>query len=215
MFYPMKPNPLRRGFKKDAEAWSIDIRQKLGLDLSSHCPARQVAHLLGVIVSPAQCLEDLVETVLSDEFPDKRLVAERMDWLLGPNGEFSAIVVVVKNHKMVLYNATHSPARQESDIMHELSHVICEHPGDCLQLNADIALRQYDDKYEAEAKWLGATLQIPDQGLLDLVRAGHSNQSIAEIYRASLKMVTFRRQTLAIDVRLNRSRNSAFRKSFK
>lgn len=213
MFYLMKPNPLRRGFKKEAEAQSIAIRQKLGISPDVACPARRVAHLYGVSVSPAQCLEALVETILSDEFPDKRLVADRMAWLLRSGSEFSAIVAVVKDHKMVLYNADHTLARQESDIMHELSHIICEHPGDCLQLNADIALRQYDDKYEAEAKWLGATLQIPDQGLFRLVRAGLSNQAIAEIYGASLEMVAFRRKTLGIDIRLNRLKNFSRQRS--
>lgn len=213
MFYQMKPSPFRRGFKKDAEAQSIAIRQKLGITPYKFCPARQVAHLYGVSISPAQCLEGLVETILSDEFPDKNLVAEQMAWLLGPNGNFSAIVAVIKEHKMVLYNAAHSPARQESDIMHELAHIICQHPGDCLQLNADIGLRRFDVTHEEEAKWLGATLQIPDQGLFTHVKAGLSNQAIAEIYGASLEMVTFRRQTLGIDIRLNRLKNSSRRKS--
>ncbi len=206
MYYRMKPSPLRRGFKKEAEAQSIAIRQKLGISPNAACPARRVAHLLGVSVSPAQCLEGLVETILSDEFPDSQLVAERMAWLLRPNGEFSAIVAVIKEHKMVLYNGAHSPARQESDIMHELAHIICEHPGDCLQLNADIGLRHFDVSHEEEAKWLGATLQIPDQGLFALVKAGLSNQAIAEIYGSSLEMVVFRRRTLGIDVRISRTR---------
>ena len=112
---------------------------------------------------------------------------------------------------MVLYNANHSPARQESDIMHELAHIICEHPGDCLQLNADIALRQYNTQHEEEAKWLGATLQIPEQGLFKLVQAGLSNQAIAKIYGASLEMVTFRRNKLGIDIRVSRYNSSSRR----
>ena len=147
-----------------------------------------------------------METILSDEFPDQRLVAERIAWLLRPDSEFSAIVAVIGAHKMVLYNAAHSAARQESDIMHELAHIICEHPGDCLQLNADIGLRRFDECHEEEAKWLGATLQIPDQGLFTLVKAGLSNEAIAQIYGASLEMVRFRRGTLGIDVRLSRIR---------
>lgn len=202
----MKPSPLRRGFKKEAETKSLAIRQQLGIDPKAACPARQVAYLYGVSVSPAQCLKGLVETILSDEFPDQQLVAERMAWLLGPEGKFSAIVAVINEHKMVLYNAAHSPARQESDIMHELAHIICQHPGDCLQLNADIGLRRFNVEHEEEAKWLGATLQIPDQGLFSLVKAGLSNQTIADKYGASLDMVVFRRRTLGIDVRLSRSK---------
>lgn len=204
MFYRMKLSPFRKYFKKEAEAWSIDIRQKLGLDAHVACPARCVAELHGVTVSPAQCLNGLVETVLSDVFLDQQSVTQKISWLLSADGKFSAMVAIIREYKMVLYNADHSPARQESDIMHELAHIICEHPGDCLQLNADIALRQYNTQHEEEAKWLGATLQIPEQGLFKLVQAGLSNQAIAEIYGASLEMVTFRRNKLGIDLRLSR-----------
>ena len=202
----MKPSPLRRGFKKDSERQSIEIRQKLGLSSRDACPARRVAELYGVSVSPAQCLTNLLETELRDEFPDLLTVKGQMTWLLSPDCDFlfSAVVVIVRGYKMILYNADHSPARQESSIMHELSHVICEHPGDCLQVNADIALRQYNPQYEEEAKWLGATLQIPDEGLFPMARAGHSQQAIAEHFGASLEMVTYRWQTLGIDIRLAR-----------
>lgn len=208
----MKPIPLRRGFKTEAEAQSVAIREKLGISPTAACPARQVAHLYGVSVSPAQCLLELVETILSDEFPDTQLVREQMCWLLRPNGEFSAIVAIVRGHKMVLYNNAHSLARQESDIMHELAHVICQHPGDCLQLNADIGLRRFDHNHEEEAKWLGAILQIPSEGLFSLVKAGYSNESIAEIYGASLEMVRFRRRLSGADVRLQRSKNLSRRR---
>lgn len=201
----MKPSLLRRGFKKEAETKSLTIRNELGITPLVACPARQVARLFGVSVSPAQCLEELVETILSDEFPDQQLVAERMAWLLRSGSEFSAIVAIIREHKMILYNAAHSAARQESNIMHELAHIICEHPGDCLQLNADIGLRGFNACHEEEAKWLGATLQIPDQGFFPLVKAGLSNDDIANIYGASLEMVRFRRSTLGIDVRIHRS----------
>lgn len=108
---------------------------------------------------------------------------------------------------MILYNADHSPARQESSIMHELGHVICQHPGDCLQVNADIALRLYKPQYEEEAKWLGATLQIPEDGLFPMARAGHSQHAIAEHFGASLEMVNYRWQTLGMDIRLARLQN--------
>lgn len=209
MFYPMKLSPYRPRFKKDAEAWSVDIRQQLGLASHVACPARCVAELYGVSVTPVQSLPGLVETDLSDLFPDQQAVTQKIKWLLRADQKFSAVVAIVREYKMVLYNADHSAARQESDIMHELAHIICEHPGDCLQLNADIALRQYNTQYEEEAKWLGATLQIPEQGLFQLVRNGHSNQAIAEIYGASVDMVTFRRNKLGIDIRLSRLKKYA------
>ncbi|MFC5410854.1 ImmA/IrrE family metallo-endopeptidase [Larkinella bovis] len=200
----MKHSLLRRGFKKDAETWSIEIREKLGVEATGACPARCVADLHGVSVTPIQCLSGLAQNFLYDEFPDQQDIDKKMALLLNRNGEFSAVVAIVGGFKMILFNSDHSPARQESDIMHELAHIICEHPGDCLQLNADIALRQYNAQHEEEAKWLGATLQVPDQGLFTLARLGLANAAIADIYGASLEMVVFRRKTLGIDLRLSR-----------
>lgn len=207
MFYPMKPNPYRRRFKTDAEKLSIEIRQKLGLNPKVACPARRVADLYKVSVTSVQDLIGLIGNELSDvsrKFPDQLTINQQLGWLLRPDTKFSAMVAIVGEFKMILYNSNHSLARQESDIMHELAHIICGHPGDCLQLNADIALRQYNESHEAEAIWLGATLQIPDEGIFSLVRAGLSNETIAEVYGASLKMVAFRRQSLGIDIRISR-----------
>jgi len=199
----MKPNPLPKGFKKKAETQAIEIRRKLGLSTTVACPARSVAELFGAIVAPVQCLEGLIRTSLRDEFPDTNSVAEQLALLQGQSCGFHAVAVIVKEHKMILYNADNSVARQESDIMHELAHIIQEHPGDCLQLNGDIGLREYNERYEAEAKWFGATLQIPESGLFELARAGYTTGQIATVYGASEEMAIFRRNILAIDRRLS------------
>jgi len=212
-YYQMKPSLLPRGFKKSSELQSIDIRKRLGLSATIACPARKVAALYGVTVTPVQTLCSLVEDTLSDLFPDTYITTQCISRLTESDGGFSAIVAIVGQYKMILYNSHHSPARQESDIMHELAHIICKHPGDCLQLNSDIGLRQFHTQHEEEAKWLGATLQIPDQGLFTLALQGLSNEEIAEIYGSSLEMVVFRRRTLGIDVRISR-RNKFVRDMF-
>jgi hypothetical protein len=190
-------------FKANAEVHSLNLRQRLGLSARVACPARLATGVHGVLLAAAGAFNDTIVDALLDEFPDHLKVRQHLAWVASDTTEFSAIVAIVRGCKMILYNGNNSPARQESDIMHELAHLLCGHRGDCLQLNADISLRVHNACHEQEAKWLGAALQIPEQGIFDHVRAGRTSQEIAKIYGASLPMVTYRRNTLAIDRRIS------------
>lgn len=167
------------------------------------CPARAVAALYNVTVTAIQELIPLVQNSLHNEFPDNELVVGCLEHAMSQTSGFCAIAVVIENYQMVLYNSSCSPARQESDIMHELSHIIRGHKGDSLQINAEIATRQYDSQCEAEAKWLGASIQIPEAGIMQLAKRGASTEQIAQLFGASLEMVTYRRNILAVDRRLS------------
>lgn len=190
-------------FKADAEATSLRLRQQLGLAATAACPAKLATGSHGILLAAAGALNGGIVDALIDEFPDHIKVRQHLAWVASDTTEFSAIVAIVQGYKMILYNDNNSPARQESDIMHELAHILCEHRGDCLQLNSDISLRVHDASHEQEAKWLGAALQIPEKGIFDHVRAGRTSEEIAKIYGASLQMVNFRRNTLAIDKRIS------------
>ncbi|MFD2788039.1 ImmA/IrrE family metallo-endopeptidase [Hymenobacter rubripertinctus] len=190
-------------FKAKAEITSLGLRRQLGLTAARACPAKQATGFHGVLVAAASALNDSIVDALADEFPDHLRVRQQLAWIAGNMTEFSAIVAIVRGCKMILYNGNNSPARQESDIMHELAHILCEHKGDCLQLNSDISLRVHNADHEQEAKWLGAALQIPEQGIFEHVRAGRSSEEIAQIYGASLPMVIYRRRILAIDRRVS------------
>jgi len=208
MYYRMKLSPIPKGFKTKAEAKSLEIRSQLNLSATVACPARLVAGLFNTSVIPLQSLNNVVAEHLTDLF-DHKVVNQRLSLLSSGTSGFSAVAVVVENLKLIIFNDANSVARQESDIMHELAHIICEHPGDCLQLNSTIGLRNYNAQYEEEASWLGATLQIPDQGLYKLAKLGYTNQQIAEIFGASLEMTTYRRRILAIDRRLSFSKSKS------
>lgn len=190
-------------FKPNAENTSLQLRRHLGIAAGAACPAQRAAAHYGVLLAPAAAFNDAIVDALIDEFPNHLVVRQRLAWIAQETVEFSAIVAIVDGHKMVLYNGNNSPARQQSDIMHELAHILCGHRGDCLQLNSDISLRVHNAAHEQEAKWLGAALQIPETGIFGHVKAGRTSQEIAEIYGASLQMVNFRRNTLGIDRRIS------------
>lgn len=95
---------------------------------------------------------------------------------------------------VILYNRNHSDARNESTIMHELSHIILEHkPTTNAQVDhLRLTLRSYDEIHENEANWLGGCLQLPIDGLVWALLKNMNHEEIALHYQASLDMVRFR-----------------------
>ena len=106
---------------------------------------------------------------------------------------------------LVIHNPTHSPARQEADIMHEVAHVMCGHdPAEFVFLpGLPVLLRTYRKEDEEEAAWLGGCLQIPRMGLLWALTQGMiQNEQIAAHFVASVAMVRFRRNMTGVDRQL-------------
>lgn len=191
-----------RGFKANAEKQSLAIRQRFKLGDHQACQARWATKLHDVSVTPVGSLIEVFRQELQDRFPNHVLCTKRLAWVADPNCEFFAIAVKIRELKMIFYNESRSAARQESDIMHELSHLLCDHKGDVLELSSGISLRSHNEAHEQEAGWLGAALQVPEAGLLHHVRAGRTSEEIAALYGASLQMVTYRRGILGIDKRI-------------
>jgi len=96
--------------------------------------------------------------------------------------------------KIIIHNEHHSKFRQQSNLMHELSHIIREHtvPDNYAVLCAQFGLHYYSPQQEQEAKYLGGCLQITKPGLLWALKHGRSNEWISEYYNASLDMVHYR-----------------------
>lgn len=87
-----------------------------------------------------------------------------------------------------------SPQRIESTIMHELSHIICNHheETDATQNNSGLLLRNHNELHENEAEWLGGCLQLPKEGLLWALKNKMSVKEIAEHFNSSLEMTKYR-----------------------
>lgn len=104
------------------------------------------------------------------------------------------------NKKIILHNPYHSIARQQSDVMHELSHIICNHERTEVEYESPIpfGLRDYDPIQEEEAKCLGSTLQLAKPGLLWARNKSMTYEEIANHFNASLDMVTYRMNVTGI-----------------
>lgn len=149
---------LRRGFKEESERISRQLRWELGLTVHEQLDWRDLATHLQVRV---RTLEEMLAEGLSPE---------SMAALSDPAARFSAVMVCRDGQHLIVYNATHSPARTANDVVHELSHKIRQHPprpaisyGGC---------RDWDEQYEAEADWQAGALLVPRDGALAWMSRG-------------------------------------------
>lgn len=104
--------------------------------------------------------------------------------------EFSAMTVPVGATRVIVHNDIHAPARQRSNLMHELAHCFLGHPiTPPLLENGE---RDRDGGIEGEAAFLGGVLLIPDVAALHIVRQALPPGSAEAIYGVSSTMLTYR-----------------------
>ena len=155
------------------------MRKELGLTVHDALSSRLLAKHLGVILlSQKDCPELTNKDLLN----------------LNGNSGWSGAAFDCQDKSIILYNCHHSDARNESTIMHELSHIILGHKPniDDELKHLGLLLRNYDKIHENEANWLGSCLQIPFDGLVTALLKNKSEKDIAQQYGASLEMVKFR-----------------------
>jgi hypothetical protein len=177
------PSLLRHGFKAEAERVAVDYRKKLDLQPHDPLPAAMLADHLKVRI------------LIPQDIPG--ITSELLDVLLGKGSYIWSAAIYQRNDKTyVIHNPTHSPARQESNLMHELAHAHLKHELSSLQTAIKgllIPLRKYDNVQEAEAECLGGCLQLPKDALMHHTFARNKTaDQIAEQFNASLEMVNFR-----------------------
>lgn len=186
---------MRHGFKTWAENLALEKRRALGLGATAALPARALGDNLDVtIIGP-------------DEIPG--IPPDVLHHLQSIDPESWSATTIMRNGCMVIiHNTTHSPRRQESNLMHELAHLLCGHkPSRLVQYdNFAFPLRSYDSDQEDEAKWLGGCLQLPRTALLWAIREGMANDMIVRHFGASLDQVQYRRRVTGIDRQMSRRR---------
>ncbi|MEQ8477101.1 ImmA/IrrE family metallo-endopeptidase [Fulvivirga sp.] len=124
---------------------------------------------------------------------DVNLSVNDLDTLNGAS-DWSGAAFNCNEQPVILFNAQHSNARNESTIMHELSHIILGHKPtiDENSIHQGLLLRSYNEIHENEANWLGGCLQIPFDGLVTSLLNGKTIEEIAIQYGSSIDMVKYR-----------------------
>jgi len=166
---------LKWGFKAEANRKSISIRQDMGLNPHDKLCGFELAAKLDVSVF------NLNDFGYSDSKSSRY-----SDW--------SALTVENEiGNRIIIHNQTHSSKRQQSNIMHELAHIVLGHKRE--EKHEDIILpllRDFNPIQEAEANCLGGCLQLPKESLLWSLKKGMSHADIADHFEASIQMVTKR-----------------------
>lgn len=174
---------MKRGFKAEAERKAIFYRQLLSLKEHDPLPSRQLAdHLKIRLLTP----KDIPH--ITDEILKVLLVTGKDNW--------SAAIYVKDDQHFIIHNPTHSAFRQESDIMHEIAHLLCGHELKDLEtamMGCLLPLRKYDQEQEDEAEWLGSCLQLPHKALFYYYKIKKmKEQDISKLFNASAQMVRYR-----------------------
>jgi Zn-dependent peptidase ImmA (M78 family) len=191
-----KKKKLRHGFKAEAERISLGLRQEMDLNDYSPLDAFQLAHYMDVsIFTPAGL----------------GLAQTHIDNLVGSSGWSAFTLINKRDKKIIVHNNLQSIPRQQSNIMHELSHILCKHTNAnstniYKEYNLPSYMREFDEAQEAEAIYLGGCLQIPRECLLwSIGNQNMSKKEISNYYLASTEMVTFRINSTGIKYQLKYS----------
>ena len=186
----------RRGFKTEAERFAVSLRAELRLKVTDRLdPVALAAHLEIPLVSVEELRHDG-----ADSQSIKRLMSRRSG--------FSAATICAGTRKLIVYNPSHPPARQANSVVHEVSHVVLEHPP--APALGDGGCRHWDATLEAEADWQAAALLVPRDGAFAWLRNGGKLTDGAESFGVSLALFRWRvnhtgvaRQLTAMGVKLN------------
>lgn len=168
---------LTTDFKNWCENQSILYRRHLNLEDFAPLPARMLAQFLEVTLLRPDQIPEFSRTYFKH---------------LQQSTTWSAVLLPVPS-PIIIYNPTHSSVRFESNIMHELAHLICGHkPEDLSPISGNFFTRCYPLQNEKEAEYFGGCLQIPGIALRWASQRELDIEEIAHHYHASTAMVQFR-----------------------
>lgn len=172
---------LPRGFKASSERWAARLRAALSLAEHERLPAaRLAAHLQ-------------IEVWKVEEVPE--LPAATLNHLTTVDSEcWSAITIHEGDRDVIIVNSSHSPARCESNVHHELAHIILRHRPARVDVSDDelLLLSTFNSSQEEEASWLGGVLHLPRVALEHAFRRGLTEDTICTEFVASSELVRWR-----------------------
>ena len=185
---------LRRGFKSESERIAERVRAE--------------AHLsTGAQVSPEALAEHLdVELLAGDALVPLSRFEELREL---QDDAFSACTFPpIDGRTVVVYNPLSSIGRRNSDVAHELAHILLGHELSRVETIGESTFLSCDRQQEEEAGWLAGCLLLPRELLLQEVRRGRSAAAIADKYDVSEDMAVFRVKVTGVLLQTRRGRGS-------
>jgi len=116
-----------------------------------------------------------------------------------------ALVPMGDGATVILENDAHAHERRRATISHELAHLVLEHDFDA-RLVSDRGCRVAKGHQEQEASELGAELLLPAAAALAHARRDSSNEDVADAFRVSVALATWRMNSTGARKRAQRER---------
>jgi len=166
------------GFKAKANRIAVGLRRQLSLAAQAPINVHALAAHVGIPVVPLSAFRDWC----SDQV--EQLTTR------DASGFSAALISFGDGRRMVIVNDHHSPARQNSDIAHEIGHALLVHPLEVI--SSMMGCRDFDPAMENEANHLAGYLLVPDQAAWRIVNSGMGPATAQEIYGVSRQMLDWR-----------------------
>jgi len=188
---------MQRGFKAWTENASTRYRQELGIVPEAPLSPYALAHHLKVQVLSPEKIDGVSEGAL------RRLLRE-------DSSSWSGITLCLPSRIGVIINSAHSAARQSSDLMHELAHVILDHKAARVDVSKSghLLLSTHDKAQEEEASWLSGALLLPRVALLHIRKRRLELEEAMQEYGVSMEMMNWRLRVTGVDTQMRRSRSA-------
>ena len=154
-----RPVALRRGFKAEAERLATDIWGAMGLSPGECMDGVGLAKHIGCTVRPADELVDIAKLRQLKRVQDDAF--------------FACTFKLPKGHAIV-FNPLMTATRRNSDIAHEVSHIVLDHRLSRLERLGGVAFLAGDKQQEDEAAWLSGCLLLPRFALIHDLKRGHA-----------------------------------------
>jgi len=183
---------MRRGFKAEAERQASKIRTDMGKSTFDSIDSVVLAQHVGAIVRRADQLTSL----------SKLEALERIQ-----PGAFSACTFSIGDKHVIVYSPLSSAGRTQSDIAHEVAHIVLKHALKSVQTIGGVSFFTCDADEEQEANWLAGCLLLPRPLLLRAARRGLDAAAIAQAFNVSEAMAAFRLRTTGVMQQLHALRS--------
>ena len=169
---------LRRGFKAEAERLAKDIWSAMSLTPNDRIDAVKLAEHVGCIVCSADALVDIAKLEELYRIQD--------------NAFFACTFELPGDRYAIVFNPLMSDTRRNSDVAHEVAHIVLGHRLSRLERLDDVAFLSCDKQQEDEAAWLSGCLLLPRVALVHDLRRGRKPGDIARSRVLSTEMVDYR-----------------------
>lgn len=195
-----KDSRFDRGFKTWSENVALQYRKEMDLAPTDPIDLWVMAKKLGLVVLQVQ------------EIPG--IARKTLDVLIQDDPEsWSAITLCYNDANMIVLNPTNNTGRTNSNLAHELAHLLIGHAATRVDVTPDnlLLLRNYDRKQEDEANWLAGCLLLPRPALLHIRKKELEIADAMRHYNVSREMFEYRMRITGVDRQTERRRNLATR----